>query len=226
MRKALLICTLFMFLISLVLPSVVNAADLEWNLLWKIDGSLEEELTIKDGELKVNQKKWDTVDENEGHIYRRKISNWQYYLTLEDSLPLNIQEKKYIVYKHSTIMISAKENAILEQFNDRSKLEVKIVVPGTIKEHSGKQVKEDTVIWTFDDAQEFIKEGELLEVETWDGLLLGIYILCLGMIAVLIMFFKYMKKADRIIEEEYSLENIDIANIIDNKENNNRKTKD
>jgi hypothetical protein len=58
-----------------------------------------------------------------------------------------------------------------------------------------------------------MNEGRMAKVVNVDGFLLGISILAIGVVGVFIFFVSCLRKVDKIIEEVYSLDNIQIDDL-------------
>jgi hypothetical protein len=200
---------LSLLLMQIILPLRSAAAgSMEWQLRWQNDGTLQEEIHISGPNLMPADSNWNTIPEGDRYTLSRAVKNWGSYEQMQDKLPVQVQTKNYFIFKKVEIITDPESASGLFQFiNDADKINLSITVPGFIIGSSGEKIGESTAKWTVNHA-ELLQNQKLMTVITVNGLLLGIGILIAGLLIVAGIFFRYLRKANRIIEEEYALAKI------------------
>ncbi len=205
MNKYIRPCIILALVFLVVLPRVVVASDVEWQLLWQENGILQEEVKITGRDIVPRDHDWNISREGNRYLLTREVKNWSSYQESQDRLPIKIRQSNYIVFKQTEIDISEDAGGLFAQLNDLNGFHLTMVVPGIITGRYGDRISESSSNWAFSSNAELLNEKRILKFITVDGLLLGIGILFLGLLVIVIKFMKHLKKVDRIIEEEYSL---------------------
>jgi len=200
------ISILVVLALALIWPRVAAAADVEWQLRWLDNNMVQEEIQTSAQKFITTDHNWKVSQEGDKYILRREVDNWQSYAAMKDGLPLQVQQRNYMLYKRTDIKPDSGSIAgLFQQLSDEDKLILTISVPGFIIGGSGERIGESSARWTFPNHAELLQHQEIMTVITADGLLLGIVIVLLGIFFVAIKFFIRLRKVERIIESEYSL---------------------
>ena len=207
MSKHFRLCIIMALVFLVILPRVVVASDVEWQIRWQEDGILQEEVKITGRDIVPRDHDWNIRTEGNRYILQREVKNWSSYRESQDRLPLQIRQSNYIVFKQTEIDISDEAGGLFAQLNGLNGFHLTMDVPGIIIGSYGDRLSETSSNWVFSSSAELFKETRLLRFITVDGLLLGIVIFFLGLLVIVIQFLRRMKKVERIIEEEYSLTN-------------------
>lgn len=210
MRKrihATLILSFVLMQMILPLRSAV-AGSIDWQLRWQDNGKLQEEIHSSGSTLTTADNNWNISTEEDRFTLVREVENWGSYETMQDKLPLRAITKNYLVFKKVDI-ITDPENAggLFQQINDAEQINLSITVPGFIFGGSGEKIDESSAKWTIS-STELLQHQQLMTVIIVNGLLLGIGILITGLLIVAGIFLRYLRKANRFIEEEYALTKI------------------
>jgi hypothetical protein len=187
-------------------PRMVCAAEVMWQIHWLADGTLQEEVQVQGLEITNPDSSWNVSQEGDLYILRREAKGWASYLSLPDRLPLQVTARNYLIGQQTEINIGSPSSGTLwEQLKAPAGFHLSLSVPGFIRSSSAQRVEESQASWDFTDAAAFMQAGRLAQVITIDGFLLGIVIVLLGMLWIGFKFMKQMKKAKKIIAEEYAL---------------------
>ena len=201
-------CILLALVFLVILPRVVAASDVEWQIIWQENGILQEEVKITGRDIVPLDHDWNIKREGNRYLLYREVKNWSTYQASQDRLPIQIQQSNYIVFKPTKIDISEDPGGLFAQLNGLTGFHLTLGVPGIIMGSYGDRISESSSSWDFSSTEGLLKENRILKFIIVDGLLLGIGIFLLGLLGIVIQFMRRMKKVERIIEEEYSPTNI------------------
>lgn len=209
MSKHLPILILSMFLL-LFSSSAAMAGEAEWQINWQEDGSLQEKVTVYGQAMPNSYNGWQKNIAGEPVIFTRTINNWDEYNSLQDKLPLQVEEKNYVFLKTSKLTAANQPAAgtLYASLSGINSMNLKIDVPGTIINSSVEPSDNQTVIWSINNPGQSFNKDFSLKAITLDGFMLGITILTLGVIGLFIFFLGRMSRVNRLIDETYSLDNV------------------
>jgi len=188
----------------MLLPGVALAYDAQWQMEWLDDGSIREQVTIPDPDFSAYDSSWSSAQSSGNTVLTREVKNWQAYEQLAQRLPVKVKHTNYIILSVTQINPDLTKSAFLFESFDNSIIRIK--VPGIISETSGTAVDDYTV--QFGSSREFVGRQGVMKVVVLDGFMLGIVIVSVGLIVVLLLFGMRMRKIDRLIADEYSLEKV------------------
>lgn len=174
-----------------------------WNIKWNSNGSLDETVTIRNHNIIIQDNEWQTSRSDQGLILTRHINNWQEYSKLGDGLPLELSQKDFWLIKSSTLTMKeqARPGSLYEQLTDFGGARLSIEVPGIIRESTAQEKIDSTAVWTLGTA-----DAVTLNAVVFDGIVLGIAFFALCAIIILIIFLSRIRRVNRLIAQEYSLE--------------------
>jgi len=201
-----LLCPGFIFALILmtILPGVAIAGDASWQILWRDDGSLQEEVRISGHDIVLEDTNWQESREGDQYIFHREVKNWSAYQELKDRLPIEVGQKNYIIFKRWEINISNMHaEGLFGQLSQNDTMHLTLIVPGIITSSTANLVEESRASWVYTGGEQLKRQTELIKFIAADGLLLGIEILLLGSLGIVIQFVLRLRKVNRIIEEEY-----------------------
>jgi hypothetical protein len=187
-----------------ILPQVATASEVDWQIIWQENGKLREEVKIPGRDIVPNDQDWNIQREGDYLVLSREVGNWASYQSSQDKIPLKVVEHNYIIFKQTEIDISTNaEGGLFSQLNGLDGFRLTMEVPGFIFGKYGERLNAFASTWLFTNNTELLAENRLLKFTTIDGFLSAIVIFTLGLLIIMYKFFKRLKNAERIIEEEY-----------------------
>lgn len=203
-------CTfiLLWFIILAVAPPA--AAATQWEITWQDNNNLLETVLIKKDTASFQPPGWKYAQTAEGLQFRRSVKDWQVYDRQADKLPIKVAVRDYLLFKTITFKALPADAPAhtLAGLAQMQPMDLSISVPGLIRTGSADEVKEVTAVWHLKDANELHNRGQMLVVNTFDGFLLGMLILILGILIIGLVFISRVRKTHKLIDQEYSLENL------------------
>lgn len=198
----------------LLFPLPASAADMIWSWEWKESGVIEESIELP-AAIQVPEDGWKAVKSGERMTYTREAPDWDSYLKLPNHLPLLVNEDKSFLWTSLNIQaVPAPQDSLFKQLAEQYGMDLKLVVPGLIKEQCADQNNENNLVWQdLNENNNLPADKALLSTTIVDGLLLGISILAVGALILLLFFIARLRKVDKIIADVYSLENINLDDI-------------
>jgi len=86
-----------------------------------------------------------------------------------------------------------------------------VKLPGVIRDHSADRIVDSQeAVWELNRLDHIINEELLLKATFFDGLLLSITLVGLAVIIIGLFFLRSINRVHKLIETEYSLENIEL----------------
>lgn len=210
-----------LLIIGMFLTPTVLAAGNQWALTWRYDGSLSESLVVPDTlpeqapelEKTMAQGGWKKTQEGHDIKYSREFASWTQYEAALDSLPVTVSKIDYIVWTMVEIKPApdmARNNAILKALGKGGDVTVAITMPDAIKNSSGQIVDENTVRFSMRSFEDPSFTAKSLVYSRWfQWFEMGIVVMILGTMGIIIYLLVRMRRVDRLIEEEYSLEKVE-----------------
>ncbi|NLW91044.1 MAG: hypothetical protein GXY34_05535 [Syntrophomonadaceae bacterium] len=195
------------FVLFTVTGSLAAAEVPSWELTLRDDGRIAERVTLSVG-TSYEADEWNNLQSSDPLVLERVVNDWPAYMEFKDRLPLQMLQKNYIIWqdveinKNSAVSSTGAAAAVLSQ--DNSKIIFR--VPGIINAHAGNQVTEEQVEVSALEARKLADGQAFIQATTFDGLMMGIVLFVLGFLVVGIVFMNRIRKVNRLIEEEYSLE--------------------
>lgn len=213
MRKHLpifILCLLILFAYC----TAAAAADVEWQIKWHEDGSLQEEVLVSGAHSVPTGSGWEISSRDNKQLLKRELKEAKTYNQQEDRLPIIVETSNYIIFQKTRINAEATKNPnLIFEAIKAEKMIFTMSVPAVIRNSTADKVDTSRATWNFEQADQILNASPMVEFITVDGFLLGISILIVGIIMVCILFVNRMHRVDRIIEELYSLENITLDDL-------------
>ena len=212
MRKQ--ICfTLLLVSLLLVYTSPALGQRVDWNLTWQDDGSIVETVSLEKINLLPDTGEWQSsTDPNGRLILTRQIAGWEEYSKLSDSLPLSIQSRNFLVLQTAVINsedFAAAPGGLYQQIAAVPDAQLSIKIPGIIRDHSADLIVDSQeAVWKLSRLDHLTTEDLLLKATVFDGLLIAVLLVGGAVIVIGMWFLRGIRRANQLIEEEYSLDNI------------------
>ncbi|HWP98255.1 MAG TPA: hypothetical protein VN426_15525 [Syntrophomonadaceae bacterium] len=209
-------------LIILSLPSLAQA-DAEWKIKLNGDRSVKEIVTLDKAGLQSEYPTWKASQAGDKLVLTRSVSNAQTFNQETDRLPLELKVKDYGLWQNievhslSTPVSAGVAAAFMNQVQG---MRLIIQTSGPIGENSADSLADgSTATWQLKSPSSIYNEGILMKATVVDGFMMGIALFLLAFIIIAILFIRKINKTHKLIEEEYSLENLQ-PNAPDDQEEN------
>lgn len=204
-------CFPVMMVIALILlcfagPAMADGA--QWKITLNNDRSISESVTGLSS-LPAPADSWTASPGS--HDLNRKIGFWDTYGRQNDRLPIDVIVDDYILWQNVTIQTTAlPADAPAFSAVANHPLQLTIQFPAAIKKANGARMEnERTAVWQFDSGNSLQNRGVLLEATLLDGFITSIALFILAFIGIAIFYFRKVSNTHKLIEKEYSLENLD-----------------
>lgn len=210
MRKNSPILLLMVAAVLFIAGGPLYAAEVpSWQITLHDNGTIAERVTVPAVSTGYQAPEWKVLSEGNQLVAERTTKNWAAYMKLNDRLPLQIHQKNYFLWQNINIKKNSEVKpvagmAALVFNNDKSNIVFQ--VPGFIGATIGNQVTEDKAELNVPAVNQLRNGQSLLQVTTLNGLMIGIVLFVVGFLVVMIVFANRLRKVNRMIEEEYSLE--------------------
>ncbi len=202
---------------SFLVQSPAIAETFEWTLQVEENGSIHEVVNTDVDLSGEDHRTWQKNMGEEGITYDRVITNWEEYSQIGDGLPIAASQHNYLLW--NTITLQYDKNAYQTLFDGiihNAQGKIIISVPGIIKSTTAEELddlkREPVAAWNVISRSEESPLGDnpvILEAIVFNGLLIGIIIIFIGGIGISIWYIRFVKRINKIIEEEYSISNIE-----------------
>lgn len=204
-------CFPVMMVIALILLCFAGpamAAGPQWKITLNNDRSISESVTGLSS-LPASADSWTTSPGSKD--LNRKVSFWDTYGKQTDRLPIDIIVEDYILWQNVTIQTTAlPANSPVFSAVANQPLQLTIQFPAAVKLANGARMEnERTAVWQLDSGGSLQNRGILLEATLLDGFITSIALFILAFIGIAIFYLRKVSKTHKLIEDEYSLENLD-----------------
>lgn len=209
-KLVLLLSALFLAFI----PVQACAADFTWELQWYDNNEIYERVTVPGTENELNTDEWQAVSPGDNTVLERETGSWDEYDQLKDRLPIQNHTRNFLLYKIITLELNTPDLESFSTFNTLLKNQgtVTIEVPGFINESSATSTASlkngMTAAWELKGSDDLKANPLYLKVVTLQTLPILLTILIIGFGAVMVVYIRQIRRINKIIEEEYSLDNL------------------
>jgi|BioPla2DNA2_1021312.scaffolds.fasta_scaffold113534_1 hypothetical protein len=216
MRKR-VCCALLLLSFLLVSAAPAWAQVVDWRLIWQDDGSILETVKLEKVNLplEVLEEDWQSSTDSQNKlVLTRRTADWDDYQQRSDRLPLSVVSRNFLVLKVATINSANFPTApegLYAQISTLPDAQLSIKLPGIIRDHSADRIVESQeAVWQLNRLDHIVTEDQLLKATVFDGLLLAIMLVGLAIIIIGLFFMRSINRVHKLIETEYSLENIEL----------------
>lgn len=206
---------LLVLLMLFAFPSCVMAQQVTWSLLWQDDGTIQEKVEVTGTDLSSQYDSWTVTSKGSDQIsLTRSTKDWKAYSQLTDRLPIRIEAKDYIVMQLTRVKaesFSADPQGVYAHAAGMPGAVLTFQVPGIVRDHSADAVENSQkAVWELNRLDHVLSEDQMLTAITFDGLLIGIILVGGAALIIAVVFLRSILKVNRLIEEEYSLDNLEL----------------
>jgi len=162
-----------------------------YSLIWRDDGVIQEAI----------------VDEQNITI-KKEVQDWEAYATLPEKLPVNSTTKDYFILKILTLTKdqSQWQPESYVNLDEQGEHRLSIQVPGFILESTADEINDTIAIFDLNTFNRIEQNDLVLKAIVFDGLKLGASVFSVGFVIIVLVFANGIRKTNRFIKEEYSLE--------------------
>ena len=182
---------------------------------------MSEAIILNEASNLTNPVSWQTSRVDGKIVMNRKIPDWEAYNKLEDKLPIIVWSRDFLVFSLTLVNIdkeySSQKQGTFYQLTGFNEGTITIECPSFIIKSSANSVDNLTATWNL---KQFEHSTNLLQVLVFNGLWLGIFLFVFGFLAVFRMYYRNLKKAQQIIESNYSLDMVSIQKKERERDNN------
>ncbi len=199
---------LMLALVLVVVLTVEAKADTtQWQIEWDQDFSIIETVHTYDQGL-VN----DLLDAGfsgggDRDSYHRQIQDWESYNNLAAKFPILSKTRNFIILSVTTINIDKNQQKNILQ-NYTGAVDFEFSTLGIFLKNSGQKIGESTYRWKLGaDWQNDFPKSYFTKCVTFNGFALGLSIFLIGVICISVFYSRKVRHINRLITEEYSIEN-------------------
>lgn len=179
-------------------------AGTDWHITWNEDGTVGEQVLTDDQELAATLTSWGFSQGTEAGSYYRNTENWSTFNNLEGKFPIIVDTKNLLIF-YSTTFTPDRNNSLTDLMGQDFNLQ--ITVPGFYFKNSGQRVSDLTTQWqVYPGWEESLKKPYLTKCITFNGFMLGLFIVLVGLCSIGIVFIRSISRVNNLIAEEYSIE--------------------
>jgi hypothetical protein len=209
---------IFLILFLFTFNSTALAGEYQWEIVVDQYGEITERVSLQDVNMTLNTEGWKQLDDNGENVLERSHKDWAEYDKTGNGLPLSVKSKNYVVFTLLTLTYDSNKKSEAELFNQLTSSvngSIKYQSTGIIQESSANHVnnlsKDPQAVWNVKAGQAtFFQESPFfLKVTFVNGVMISIIILFFGFLGITIWYLIYVRRVNKIIEEEYSIDNIE-----------------
>ncbi len=222
-NKKILLLYLIAFAV-LVFTPVAWAGQYQWQVSTDEQGNIHESISIQGVESELNIAGWNSQDGEGSLILERNHKDWYEYSRASNGLPLLAEIKNYLIFSSTILNYQpGNESSLFEELVSSADGEIIIQANGIIQKSSATQIdnldQDPTATWNLLSGQtlEGLEGTIFLQVLHLNGLLISMIILLFGFIGITIWYMTYIRRVNKLIAEEYSLD--DIEKLLEKREN-------
>lgn len=227
-KKILLLC-LIGFAV-LVFTPVAWAGQYQWQVSTDGPGNINESISIQGLELENNLEGWDSNTGDGILTLERTHKDWHEYSAASNGLPLVVERKNYLIFSSTTLNYqTGSESGLFGELLSRADGDIIIQAGGIIQESSATTIdnldQDPTATWHLLAGQAVdAPEGTpFLQVLQFNGLVISLIILLFGFTGITIWYMTYIRRVNKLIAEEYSLD--DIEKLLEKRETEKKEEK-
>ncbi len=216
MKKSILVVCM-VWLIVLIFAPAAMAGQYQWQVSTDQQGNIHEIISIQDMEADLDLEGWNSSSGEGTLILERVNKDWDEYSAAPNGLPVTAETKNYLIFSTTTLRYSqSSQPGLFDDLISMADGDINIQVAGIIQESSAAEIdnlnQDPTAIWrlTSEQSKNALAQAPIfLQVITFDGLAISLTILLFGITGITIWYLTYIRRVNKLIEEEYSLSNIE-----------------
>lgn len=203
---------IFFFIISPAWGQNSDESRAEWEIVNHDDRTIKEVVKIPGG-VDIDPAGWEKETAHGLIILTRTVDSWQSYNKLTDRVPVQIEVKNYFFWQKTVIFAAGQtdQQNVYYRLIDEPGINLVISTPPFITMSSGSKINEASAVWDNEQLANMPEGQVMLKTITLQGFYLGAGGFLLGLIIIGIVFMRRIKKVERMMDAEYSLENITAA---------------
>jgi hypothetical protein len=215
----------------LVFTPVAWAGQYQWHLSTDEQGNIHESIILQGMELETSLEGWNSKDVGEGSLsLERTHKDWYEYSAASNGLPLVVEKKNYLVVSSTTLNYQVGNGVgLFEELVSRADGDIIIQAGGIIQESSATKIdnldQDPTATWHLvsEQAGDALEGTTFLQVLQFNGLVISLIILLFGFFGITIWYMTYIRRVNKLIAEEYSLD--DIEKLLEKRESEKKEEK-
>jgi hypothetical protein len=228
-KKKILPLFLIVFAVLIFTP-VAWAGQYQWLVSTDGQGNIHESISIEGLELEKQLEGWNSRDGNGSQTWERTHKDWYEYSAATNGLPLVVEKKNYLVFSSIILNYQAgNESGLFKELLSRAEGDIIIQAGGIIQKSSADEIdnlnQEPTATWHLSLGQDLdaLEGTAFLQVLHLNGLVISLIILLFGFVGITIWYLTYIRRVNKLIMEEYSLD--DIEKVLEKREAENSDEK-
>lgn len=202
---------LWLIFFFLVFPASAWGAEgvIEWQIMLKDNKAIAERLFIENPWPELENLYGIKMGASEdGLLIEREARDFEDYNLLEASFPLDVEVKNRILWDTYIIRGDYENTPHIDELLAKSdKIVISLGIPGIIRDSSADKTEGNTLTWIISSQK---RPSIFVSAAVIDGFNLALVILGIGLVLAFFYFISSILKVNRIIEEEYSTENISL----------------
>ncbi|KUG03187.1 hypothetical protein ASZ90_019415 [hydrocarbon metagenome] len=222
-----IVAIFLVWLIVLGFTPATLAGQYEWQVVTDGQGNIHETLSIQDLETSLNTDGWNSSS-GEGTLKLERVhKDWNQYSAEGNGLPIRAVVKDYLIFSTTTLSYDD-QSSLFNELVSMADGDISIQSAGIIQQSSASEVnnldQDPIATWhlTSEQSKDALAQNPVFfQAITFNGLAISLTILLFGVIGITIWYLTYIRRVNKLIEEEYSLSNIEklLGNEEEEKEN-------
>jgi len=225
-KKNILALCLIGLLVIVFAPDAL-AGQYQWQIETDQQGSIIETVSIEGMQSDFNLEGWESHS-SEGMLTLGRVhQDWQQYVQTSNGLPVKAQIKNYLLFSTTILNYHGQtdQSGLFQQLLSEADGTISIQTGGIIQEAPDAEIdnmsQNPTAIWylTAGTGLDQLKQSPVfMEILTFNGLAISLTILLFGFIGITVWYLTYVRRVNKLIEEEYSLDDEDIERLLQKSE--------
>ncbi len=195
------------FVLVLVLTVETKADTTQWQIEWDEDFAIVETVHTYDQGLVTKLVDAGFSRGGDEDSYYRQVQDWESYNNLAAKFPILSKTRNFIILSVTTINLDKNHKTNILQ-NHKGAVDFEFSTLGIFLKNSGQKIGESTYQWRLGtDGQRDLAKPYFTKCVTFNGFVLGLSIFLIGVTCISIFYSRKVRYINRLITEEYSIEN-------------------